>query len=111
VWHQSGKARGELMERILHCYVEGRPGQWEAICIDFDLAVQGRSFDEAMTELQVAIREYLDYIKSLPEPERQRFFNRRVPLLVRVRFMLRAIIWWFNFRDSERKDFILPCAA
>jgi hypothetical protein len=29
--------------RELNCIAHGRPGSWEAICLDFDLAVQGRA--------------------------------------------------------------------
>ena len=27
--------------RILHCYASGRDGEWEGICLDLDIAVQG----------------------------------------------------------------------
>ena len=34
------------MRKLLRCYAERHHGQWEAFCLDFDIAVQGSSFEE-----------------------------------------------------------------
>ena len=46
--------------RSLRCYAEGRDGDWEAICLDLDIAVQGSSFEEVFRSLQEAISLYLE---------------------------------------------------
>ena len=36
---------GTMMKRLL-CFAEGKEGDWEGICVDLDIAVQGASFNE-----------------------------------------------------------------
>ena len=74
--------------RKLTCYAWGRPGDWEAICVDFDLAAQGESREEVIRELRDAIETYLEYISELPEKERAGFLNRKAPLVLRLRLRL-----------------------
>ena len=53
------------MARLLRCYAEGRIGKGEAVCLDLDIAVQGRSADVvgcAVTVANVAAGE----IKETP---------------------------------------------
>ena len=52
------------MTKFLTCYATGDSGGWEAICVDFDIAVQGKSFEEVFQELKVAIREYVESAKQ-----------------------------------------------
>ena len=42
------------------CFAKGRPGEWEAICLDYDIAVQGRSFEEVEKFLSEAIDDYVE---------------------------------------------------
>ena len=79
--------------RKLTCYAWGQPGDWEAICVDFDLAAQGESLDEVRSELRDAVDTYLEYISELPEKERARFLNRKAPLGLRLRlaFLCRVL--------------------
>jgi len=74
--------------RKLTCYAWGRPGDWEAICVDFDLAAQGESREEVLSELRDAVETYLEYISELPEKERAGFLNRKAPLGLRLRLRL-----------------------
>ncbi len=39
------------MRKVLRCYAEGRNGEWEAICLDLDIAVQEKSFEDAFHAL------------------------------------------------------------
>ena len=70
------------MRRLLHCYAEGRDGEWEAICLDLDVAVQGKSFADVYDSLNKAIALYLESVRDLPEAERESLLQRRVPLRV-----------------------------
>ena len=74
--------------RKLTCYAWGKPGDWEALCIDYDLAAQGESLDEVRRELADAVDTYLDYVSDLPASEQQAFLNRKTPLPLRLKLLL-----------------------
>ena len=74
--------------RTLTCYAWGKPGDWEALCVDLDLAAQGASLEEVRRELGDAIETYLDYVADLPENEQTKFLNRKVPLRLRLQLAL-----------------------
>ena len=79
--------------RELSCIARGHGDQWEAFCLDYDLAVQARSFDEARQVLSEVIATYVDDAMKEDEPARTRLLNRRAPLAVRL-------LWaWRTFRS------------
>ena len=78
------------MERTITCYAEGSGDQWEAICLDFDIAVQGGSFDEVYRGLQDSVALYLEHVSTLPEADRRRLLARRAPLRERLKFAYHA---------------------
>ena len=61
--------------RNLLCYASGHGHDWEAICLDLDIAVQGQSFDEVFNDLNEAIALYLESVRELPEAERARLMG------------------------------------
>jgi len=81
----------ELASRTLRCYAEGRDPEWEAICLDLDIAVQGGSFEAVFAALGEAISLYLDTVADLPPHARYSLLDRPVPLSVRLRFLTRAL--------------------
>jgi hypothetical protein len=103
------------MDKIVICYAEGHPdGKWEAVCLDYDIAVAGRSLDDVISELRKAIAGYMTYAEALPEKDRARFLNRRVPFLARLKFLYWAIMALFfhgNRDHLQRHEFTLPCHA
>lgn len=90
--------------RKFNCYAWGRPGDWEAICVDLDLAVQGESLEEVIRELRDAFDTYLEYISELPEKERAGFLNRKAPLGLRLRLA-------FLCRVSALRNSLNPATA
>jgi predicted RNase H-like HicB family nuclease len=102
-----------LANRTLHCYAEGRDGEWEAICLDLDVAVQGRSFEEVFASLQEAIALYLETVADLPPEERRFLLRRSAPLSVRLKFLTHAVRGLFTDRDGHhhRHQFTMPLAA
>ena len=44
---------------ILRCYAKHNEGQWIAFCLDFDLAAQADTFEQAKTKLESMIKEYV----------------------------------------------------
>ncbi len=75
------------------CYVWGKDSDWEAICTDLDIAVQGRSFDDTKSLLNEAITNFLTDVESLPTDDRQRLLNRRSPLLLRMKLRLKYLLF------------------
>jgi predicted RNase H-like HicB family nuclease len=102
-----------LPSRSLHCYAEGRDGDWEAICLDLDIAVQGSSFEEVFTSLQEAISLYLESVTDLPPEERRDLLRRPAPFPVRLRFLAHALRGLFPHGDGDRQrhQFTMPLAA
>jgi predicted RNase H-like HicB family nuclease len=102
-----------LATRTLHCYAEGRDGDWEAICLDLDIAVQGESFEEVFRSLREAIALYLESVTALPETERQRLLHRPAPTAVRMRFLLHAARSLLMPKTDDRlhHQFTMPLAA
>ena len=102
------------MNQIVRCYAEGRPDAWEAICLDFDLSVQGESFEGVFRDLNTSIEMYVEYVNGLPEAERAALARRRAPLALRLRFL------WYVLRDlfvggggsnKSRHEYTVPCSA
>ena len=73
------------MRDTANCYAWSNADGWEAICVDFDLAAQGDSFEEVRSELFDAIGTLLLYAEELPESERNRLLNRKAPLSLRLK--------------------------
>lgn len=96
---------------VLFCYAEGSGNEWEGICLDFDIAVQGTSAQDVMSKLEAAIKDFIEYVHTLPEAERKRFLHRRVPWYVSLRLMLKTLFAWVcHKRDTKgRHSYSVPC--
>ena len=101
--------------RKLRCYAEGTGGQWEALCLDLDIAVSGPSFEAVYHDLNKAIGLYVARAMALPAPERARLLGRRAPWHVRAGAILKALhVALFGDRqdgDRETHGYTLPCPA
>jgi len=71
-----------MTTRTLHCYAHGDDAGWEAICLDVEVALQGRSFDEFYQSLKQAIDLYVESLADLPPSDRERLLNRAAPAAV-----------------------------
>lgn len=94
----------------LRCVAEGREGHWEAICLDWDLAVQGDSFENVYQGLNEALSGYLEVVKSYPASDRKRFLRRKAPFLLRLKY---AAIFFLAYlvnspTNTERHSFTAP---
>lgn len=98
---------------IFHCYAEGQPGQWEAVCLDLDISVQGDSFEAVDKSLREGIALYLEEVSEYPEREQRRLLNRKAPLSLRLRYL------WYMLKSNgnddntpkERHEFTVPSPA
>lgn len=97
------------MEKIIaiRCYAEGANEKWEAFCVDFDLAVQGSSFDEVYRKLNEQIEIYLEGISAMPPEQRKHLLNRKIPLLERFRIYGKLLATIVNRRaDKQRHSYV-----
>ncbi|WP_295445611.1 DUF1902 domain-containing protein [uncultured Thiodictyon sp.] len=76
----------------LRCYAEHEPsGVWVALCLDFDLAAQGETFEEARDHLDAMINDYVeDALTGEDRDHAAALLNRRAPWPYWLRF------YWFR---------------
>lgn len=86
--------------RELLCFAQGRPGQWGAFCVDFDISVQGESFHEVQDLLEQAVRLYAELAKEESDADRGRLLNRRAPRLAVLGWMARVLLSAFKHRGG-----------
>jgi hypothetical protein len=100
---------------LIKCYAEGRSDKWEAVCLNFDIAVNGDSLEDVIKNMDEAVGLYLGRLSELPPEERDRLLHRQSPLSLRLKFLshvLRATLGREGGpNDKGRAEFVLPCAA
>lgn len=113
-WPVSARKRSAMEGRVLFGYAHGRPGAWEAMCVDLDIAVQGASFDAVRDLLNEAVASYAeDALKEAPR-DAERLLRRRAPPWVQLKF-----VWLFLAHIALRRranrelraGFDIPCPA
>lgn len=66
---------------ILRCVAECENGQWQAICLDFNLAAQADSFDDVERKLKGMICEYVyDALQGEDHEYAAQFLTRKAPV-------------------------------
>jgi hypothetical protein len=101
----------------LVCFAKGRPGEWEAICLTFDIAVQGASEEEVRHSLRQAIALFLQSAKDERDPKvREKLLRRRAPVGVWLRyvssFFLHVVLGRHRRSDGySEAGFVMPCPA
>lgn len=107
-------SKGRFSGYYLFCIAHGRGRSWEAFCIDFDLAVQGRSYEEVKGQLEKAIHLYIQAAEAQHEPTRTQLLERSVPFRTRLLWAWRSAIWAL-FKKKRAQDptlgFHVPCHA
>ena len=77
--------------RTLWCFARSTPEGWWGICLSLNIAVEGSSYQDVRKRLEGAMRAYLQYVHSLPEPDRSRLAYRRAPVSVWVKLFALAL--------------------
>lgn len=105
-----------MTRRSFHCYAYGRPGDVEAICVDLDIAVQGKSITEVRSMLNEAIASYVEDALAEPPEVAKALLSRRAPWHVRTRLAL--LTNWLRLKsrfsgrqDKDAADFDILCHA
>ena len=97
------------MSLKFRCYSYGNGENWEAVCVDLDIAVFGASANEVEEALDRCIQMYLERVADLPPEERRRFLTRKSPWY--VRFKLALMTWLYSLRgtgDRSREFTLRP---
>ena len=88
----------KVSQIYLRCYVEPSGGQWQAFCVDLDLAAQAESFAEAKEKLDRIINYYVyDALEGEDKAHAESLLCRKAPLRHRMKYRLYA------FRDKQRR--------
>jgi len=101
-----------MADKFLLCVAHRHGMEWEAICLDLDIAVQGRSFEEVQNGLNEAVSSYIEDALKEPEPTRSQLLSRRAPLFVRIAWLWRFIIpAIFDRKDDRGSTVGFPVAS
>jgi hypothetical protein len=103
------------MNSKLLCYAYGHGNSWEAICVDFDLAVQGQSFEDVQERLNKMIRSYILDARQEDDQTASRLLNRRAPFSLRIKLAAKLLWNIVSNRGSKNGDYYagydVPCHA
>ncbi len=75
------------MDIPLFAIARGHEDHWEAICFAFDIAVQGRTFNEVQRLMFEAVESYIEDAMKEDEATRKQLLSRRAPLSVRLSWL------------------------
>jgi hypothetical protein len=90
------------IRKKIRCYAEQEGDQWVAYCIDFSLAAQGSTFDEARDLLHKQIVSYVNEALTIDRDHMHELLNRRAPLAFVAKFHAYAL-WSKLFRRPVRR--------
>ena len=95
---------------LLRCYAKYEEGQWLAFCLDFDLAAQADSFEEAKTKLENMIKAYVfDALVGEDKDYAQQLLFRKAPLLEWLKYdFYLAINRFIHARQGMYRLFLEP---
>ncbi|MDE0123871.1 MAG: hypothetical protein OXN97_04755 [Bryobacterales bacterium] len=98
------------MNRSLRYYVDGGGNTWQGICVDLDIAVQGRSIEEVKDSIRVCVDMYLSAVADEPEEDQHRLHSRRSPWYVQAKLVCLAWLPFWSSRGSRRPQGFLVSA-
>lgn len=96
------------------CVAKGLPGDWEAMCLDLDIAVQGESFEDVRERLHAAIEGYVEDASREDKETARRLLSRRAPFSVRAKWAVGQFFHQLRHGSGDRElraTFDMPCPA
>jgi hypothetical protein len=95
---------------VLRCYAEKKQEHWQAFCLEFDLAVQAESFQEAKSKLEAQIVDYVtDALVGEDKEYADQLLSRRAPLRHWAKwYWYCASSNFFNMKNGVHKLFKEP---
>jgi len=99
--------------RSFLCFARGHGSEWEAICVDLDIAVQGRSFNEVRQGLEEAVASYVESAHAEDAETCSKLLNRRAPLWVVLLWTWRVLksAWRSRSDNDTSASFPVACPA
>lgn len=89
---------------LLHCLADRRGGQWQALCLEFDLMAQAETFEEAVRKLEAQINEYVfDALAGEDKAHADQLLSRRAPLRLWARYHWYGLMKRLNLEDGFRR--------
>ena len=70
----------------LRCYARQKEGVWQAVCIDLNLAAQGKTLEKAKRRLHVQILDYVREACTIDRAHFEHLMNRKAPLSLRFNY-------------------------
>ena len=92
---------------IIKCYAKRQEGVWVAVCVDFCLATQGESFEEAKHKLEEQIYFYVDEAFQDKQYGSQ-LLRRRAPLSSWGEYYFIFLSQMINHHTSVIFDEMMP---
>jgi hypothetical protein len=98
--------RDMKMRDPLECIAHGSGRDWQAICLDLDIAVQADSLQNVTRILQEAITSYVEDAMAQDEPTKTALLNRSAPFSVRASWAFRLFMatLFRHRRDQINRD-------
>lgn len=96
----------EPQQLILQCYAEQDGDVWVAVCLNFNLAAQGDSFEETKAKLEAMIVEYVnDALVGEDRAYSAQLLTRNAPFSIWMRYQfIRLKIWSRRTRDHILRE-------
>lgn len=85
--------------KVLRCFADRSEGQWTAVCLEFSLAAQADTVEEAISGLQSQIESYiLDAYEGDDVDHRDALLNRKAPFSLWVQYYaIKCRMLWHSF--------------
>jgi hypothetical protein len=78
-----------MHSKSLRCFAEKKGNQWQAFCVDLNLAVQGDSFPIVRDKLDAMVGSYIHLAFEQDSAQaREDMLNRPAPLSLRARYVM-----------------------
>ena len=87
---------GYSMRSSIVCFARGHDTDWQALYLDFDIAVEGVSFAGVQGKIETAIKDYVDAAKQESPADCKMLLTRRAPWGVTISWFARAV--WYALR-------------
>ena len=91
---------------VLRCYAEQKHGQWQAFCLEFDLAAQGDSYQEVKDKIESQIKSYVQDALGEDQEYAAQLLSRKAPFSHWLKWIYYCITYeYFHMRHGMHKLF------
>jgi len=108
-------ASRDMATRYVNCYARRYDDRWQAVCLDFDLMVEGSSFEEVKEAINAAVISYIEDALEEEREDARRLLNRRAPLFTRIAwtwpFIMSALFGRRKDGNDSSIGFAITCHA